>query len=238
MLIEPNQTTPATPHDESRPTLGSSTHHSYLTGDIYLLLHTRNAQALFKGQWRRNSMGLLQFANLMQKMWQAVKEGDPYAEWHLMTIYEHIEALKTDMQQLERHCQEKIAQLRGFDVQLFHQVNPLRVLLQFSTPFAYMAAHLLADFDYLSRQAYTLKRLGLVLELDKLPVKIKFKLRRLFESPLRWRYTGITRQDILDNNQKAQAVKKMMGTLPVAILNQDIQFALLPKPKPVENKTG
>lgn len=206
----------------------------YLDGNIHLLLHTKNAQILWNGSWRRSSLGLLQFAHHIKQLWQAVKESDPYAEWYLMRVYEEMETLKENMQQLEKLCQEKIVQLRGFQVELFQNPNPIRVPLRFSTPFGFMGAHILANFDYLSRQGYTLHRMGLALERSDMPEKFIHKFHNLFTFSLTWKYTGITRQDILEKNLKAQAVEALMGQLPLPILNKEVKFSFLPKAHKVE----
>jgi integrating conjugative element protein (TIGR03761 family) len=207
------------------------TENSYPTSEISLVLHNPIAESLIKGSWSYKRMGLLQFAKVMQSLWQAAKEDDPYAEWYLMQTYEQITLLKEEVKKVEILCQEKFAQLRGLEVKVMDNLKPIKFPLKFSTPFGYMAAYLIADLDYIFRQANILKRLGILLEENQKPAYFVQKMHVLFAHARLWQYTGVSRKDISENNQIAQKAKDLMGKIPGAILNNEVKFLFLPRGK-------
>ena len=129
-------------------------------------------------------------------------------------------------QDLEQYCRERLSQLRGFNIKVFENPEPMRLALKFAIPFSYMGASLLPELDYVSRQAYTLRHVGQLLEPEQLPLCILSSIRNLFSLPLGWKMQ-VTRQDIRENNDLAPQAKEKMGTLPNAILNKEIKFVYL-----------
>jgi len=220
-LLHTNETLPTTPPLAGKP---------YPSSEISLVLHNPIAQSLIQGSWGYKRMGLLQFAKLMQSLWQAAKEDDPYAEWYLMRTYEQITLLKEEIKKAELMCQQKFAELRGLEVQVVDNIKPVKFPLKFSTPFGYMAAYLIADLDYLFRQTNILKRLGILLEEDQKPASFVQRIHKLFSHSRLWQYTGVSRKDIKENNQRAQKAEELMGRVPAGILNKRVQFAFLPIP--------
>lgn len=202
---------------------------AYLVGEVKITLHTKQAQLLLDGKWKYRKLGLFQFATRLEALWAAYKEGDPYAAWYFAKIGRAIETIQEEVKAQEDYCQSKFLQQRGRDIEIFRSPNPISVPLRSPIPYFHVAASLLADLDYVSRQAFTLRHVGIVLETDKLPVKVFFNLRNLFSLPLDWKYTGVTREDLRQNNQKAQLAIKHMGEVPPTILNDEVRFLFLPK---------
>lgn len=202
---------------------------AYLVGDVKITLHTRQAQLLLNGTWKYKRLGLWQFSKRLEALWTAHKEGDPYAAWYFGKINRMLENIQKEVKVQEEYCQSKLSQQRGIEIEIFRSPNPVSVLLRSPIPYFHLAASLLADLDYVSRQAFTLRHIGIVLDSDKLPIHIFFSLRELFSLPLEWKYTGVTRQDIEQNNQKAQLAIKYMGEVPSVILSEEMSFMFLPK---------
>ena len=199
------------------------------SSDISLVLHTQTAANFFKQSWFYENAGLRRFSRTTQLLWIAAKKGDPYAEWHLMQIYDAIGAWQESFEAFEKHYETYLHQKRGFEVILFDNPEPFRFGLQFSNPFAYLGAQLFADVDYALRQSYTLRKIGILLPDDCLPYPLMSQLRNLFEQGSDWQYTVITREDIQQHNQKAKEAEEKMGKLPQVVLNREIKFGLLPK---------
>lgn len=198
-----------------------------LTANFHLTLHTRIAEALLNGDWDYGRMGLIQFARLTALLWKAYKEDDPYAEWTLLKTYEAIEMAKEKLKHDEILLQQQMANLRGFDIELFKNETPVKQPLLFSTPFAFMAAMLIERVDYINRQLLTLKHMGLLPEESIVQSQLMSRIQRVFTTARQWRYTGINRKDIYEDNLKAQRAKELFGEIPLAILNKEIQFAFL-----------
>jgi len=202
---------------------------NFLTADFQLVLHTQIAQRLYDGDWKYGRMGLLQFASAITILWKSSKQDDPYAEWYLLKIYDALQEAKNKLKHLELKLTEQLSQLRGFEIGLMSHPAPLKQPLRFASPFAFMAATLIEQVDYINRQLFTLQRLGLMPDEKLLPKDLVREIQMIFQLPRQWKYTGVTRSDIVQNNQKAQKAKKLLGELPSAILNKEIQFAFLPK---------
>lgn len=214
---------------EKTPTLVNTTIQRstvYLDGDIDLTLHTKLAQSLLEGNWSHGNLGLWQFALKVRELWKGHRADDPYADWYFMKLDEKIHTIREDIQALEHYCQQRLAQLRGFKIKVFENPQPIQLALKFAIPFSYMGASLLADLDYVTRQAYTLRHVGQLLEPKQLPMRIKMRLRQLFSVPLGWKIQ-VTRQDIRENNALAQEAKQKMGEIPTAILNRELKFVYL-----------
>ncbi len=196
-----------------------------------LILHTKIAELLLDGDWRFGRMGLTQFASLMTTLWKAAKEDDPYAELFLLKTHEAIQITKEKLKTYETQLQQQMTELRGIELNLFSITTPNKYPLYFATPFSYMAAMLIEQVDYVNRQLLTLARIGLVPK-DQLSVRdLMREIKTLFQLPMQWKYTGVSRKDMLENNQKAKQAIALLGEIPAAVLNQEIEFAFLPKAK-------
>ncbi len=198
----------------------------YMDGEINLILHTRMTQSLLAGNWEYGQLGLWQFALKIRDLWISHQADDPYADWFFMKIDEKIHRIREQAHELENYYQQRLAQLRGFSIKVFENRRPMQLDLKFVIPFSYMGAALLPELDYLSRQAYTLRHMGQLLEPEKSPSKIAANIRQLFSIPMGWRKL-VTRQDILDNTPAAQEAISKMGKIPSAILNKEIKFLFL-----------
>lgn len=209
---------------------------TYLTARFTLTLHTQLAHTLLKGNWEYGKLGLMQFANHITDMWTAHKEDDPYAEWYLLKIFEAIQQAKEKLKNHEDHLTQQFNNVRGLEIELYGNPKPLKQPLYFMTPFGFMMAMLIEQVDYVSRQLFTLNRLGLTPEQPLLSVDLMRMVQAIFKLARDWKHTGITRKDVTENNQKAQQVQKRLGEIPPTILNQEIQFQFLPKSKRTEKE--
>ncbi|HVV67733.1 MAG TPA: TIGR03761 family integrating conjugative element protein [Gammaproteobacteria bacterium] len=198
----------------------------YMDGDIHLTLHTRLAQSLLNGNWKAYQQGLWQFATKVRDLWKGHQADDPYADWCFMKIDEKINHIQEAMQKIEQHLTYRLSQLRGFNIPLFENPKPMPLTLRFVTPFSYMAAAVLSELDYISRQAYTLRHIGQIVEFNQLPISVVPSIRQLFSIPLAWK-VHVSRQDIRDNNALAKEAKDKMGEIPAVILNKELKFLFL-----------
>ncbi|MEO8963797.1 MAG: PFL_4669 family integrating conjugative element protein [Gammaproteobacteria bacterium] len=197
-----------------------------------IVLHTRIAQSLFNGSWQEGRIGLLQFAKSMAVLWKEVRNDDPYAEWYLMKTYQALFDTRAWLNTLEKQVTPHFTNAHGIEINTCLSTCPMRYPLRFATPFGFMGAALIADADHMVRQMLTLERIGVSLNSDDISIKkIVQSVQDIFYIARQWQYTGITRQDILENNQKSQEVVKLLGVVPPAILNKEIEFAFLPKTK-------
>lgn len=212
-----------------KPALSEHREKPYLTAESKLILHTYMAKSLFEGTWGYEHFGLVQFAKATRSLWEASRDGDPYAEWYLLKIYDAIEKAKLSLKQQEKNIENQLQELRGFKIDLLKNPVPFELPLRFATPFAFMGAVLLEYFDYLNRQLYTLKRIGILPKDELIPAQLMGELKSIFILASEWKYTRVTRKDIREDNQLAKKAKELLGEVPASILNKEIKFAFLPK---------
>ncbi len=223
------ETTPTSKKPKEPRKKQSFERYEQLDSDVELLLHVHAVRLLCLGLKAPNQVGLLHFAKLTHVLWLAAKNDDPYAEWRLMELYEHMARVQQELKKLEERCQQRLSQLRGLQVNVYSNPRPFRLKLRFGSPFGFMASYVIADLDYVERQFYTLNRLGIVLEGQKTLTDCLEKMQEILCKPLQWPNTGVTRQDIHAKNGKAQQVMAEFGEVPKAILNKTLKFAFLPK---------
>jgi integrating conjugative element protein (TIGR03761 family) len=203
-----------------------------LSTDAKIVLHTRIVQSLFNGSWKRGRMGLLQFAKTISALWQAAKEDDPYAEWYLLKTYQALFDARNHLKSMEDVISNCLNTLRGVEVRPFECITPITYPLNFSTPFGYMGAYLIADADFVLRQLLTLERVGIPLPEHEISFKsIVRYVQEAFAVPRDWARTGIKRKDIREQNDKFKMVTEKFGILPESVMEKRISFAFLPKTK-------
>ncbi len=212
-------------HADSKenPIVSDSTAYGQIT------LQTRLAQSLFNCSWKHGKLGLVQFASIMTKISKAGREDDPYADWYLLKAYQALFDVREKIKSIELTLAQHLDNLRGVKVTLSSTGQSLHFPLQFSTPYGFMGAYLLADADYVFRQIATLKHIGIFYPEDITIRKIVHYLQDAFALSRYWRHTGITRKDVIANTEPYQKAKALMGEVPEAVLKNEIEFSLLLK---------
>jgi len=195
--------------------------------DDLLILHTDVAQVLFNGQWKAGRLGLVQFAGIVLKIWEAHYADDPYADKCLLKISDEIKSIKEKFENYERLLMRQIDNLRGFEINIYYHPNAQKYKLRFATPYPYMASVLVEKVDYLNRLIYTLKRIGIVPDGNLKVVDLMKDVQGVYKISLEWKYTGITRKDIIEKNQLALQVEKQLGVIPPAILDKEVESIFL-----------
>lgn len=199
-----------------------------LIGEVWLCLHTPQAISLYSGNWHYQQMGLLQFASLMGQLCRAAKKDDPYADYYLLQTQQKARELQHEIRACETYHSQQLTQQRGFQVEVFANPQPQKFPIHFANPLVYLGACLLVDLDYVVRQAYTLKQLGVSVTAELRPERLVHVLHQFFSQARKWQYRNITRQDIVANNPKAQKAKELMGELPLPVLNKEQRFIFWP----------
>ena len=210
-----------------------------MTGEVIMYLHTNQAHHLFYGRRRDKEKklepitGLIRFAGELNKIWVAAKNDDPYADYFLYQIEQILIKAEHHIQEQTQDLETKLSQLekRGFVIQVQESESPVELSLNFAPEFTHKGALALLSFDYLVRLALTLKHTTVLNRKDwKLVVNNSGKnIRQAFETSLRFKHTGVTRDDVAANNAKAADAKsKMKLELPEAILQGIVRAEISP----------
>lgn len=193
----------------------------HLSGDVILRIHTKKAQSLFRSSWNTRNMGLFQFAAVMTHIYQASDQDDPYADWIILKITKTLEVLNQEIENSITEFEQALKKYRGFEVEIFGSRFPFKVLADFATPLSYMTSYTIANLDYLLRQAFTFRRVGILPESQETAQKLFWSVKAMMSQCRKWQYTGVTRQDIREHNAKALSAKEKMGKLPKKMLDQE-----------------
>ncbi len=193
-----------------------------LRAQARMQIHTEKARRLTDPVTLPNGIrppGLFRFSSLCQQLCEKSSEGDPYADWYLYRIEQEILQLKNRIKQITGRL-KKFIEDSGFDVSEASSLKPVTIELNMGNPYGYMAAWLLADFDRMVRLAMTCELLGI---LDRAQCRGAIQpaekhFRRVLHLPISYKYTGITRNDIQQNNQVARRACELMGKCPEKIV--------------------
>ena len=195
-----------------------------LQGEAWLEIHTHQAQRLIRGRSRNGDKpaitGLLGFATQLNMIWQAASEDDPYAHWWLIKIEEAIAQAQVFLADQVSQIGTLCTGTARFQLGISQSQRPQTVLLQFATPYAYRAAHLLGEFDCLVCQCLTLKHVGATdpNELTAIIEAAAHQVRRVFCQPQGYRVFAIDRAEVRQHTQRAEQALAHFGELPADIL--------------------
>jgi integrating conjugative element protein (TIGR03761 family) len=214
----------ALPKDPGRGTVPTKEQPGTLRGSASLPIETRQAQRLVYG--RRESaeqpaiVGLVRFALLMKRLWLSAMLDDPYADWFLIRVLEALDSGRQAIGDRRRELDALLANAAGVQIEVARSLKPVSVPLQFATPYGYMGAYLIADFDALARRVLTARHVGLLAreEAERLLQRGGRPIRHAFCLPLRWTHCAIDRDDVRQHTQRAQAARLAMGELPQDVL--------------------
>lgn len=192
-----------------------------LRNQASLVVQTRQAQFLLEGRaGARGILGLMRFSHRVGDVWRAAQQDDPYADWMLLRIEEAVDKGRAFIAEKNRALGHSLNSLGGLRIELASSQQPATVELGFGTPFGYMGAYLLGDFDELARSALTAQHCAL-LNRDRAAEIIRaggHAVRRVYQLPALWKRTGLTREAVRQGTESAANAARLMGELPAGVL--------------------
>jgi len=182
-----------------------------LTSKDDITLHTVSAQQLYTGT-KRGPVGLEKFCALMLNIWRAAAQDDVYADEYLLHFYNQYVKADRLLKKLEAKYRKKLILANGVSINLKGSENPITISCDLKTPFGHMAAYLIGAYDRLCRVIVTAKHAALIPQddPDELFRTMRKKIRQVLSIPLQWQYTGVTRDDLVANNQKVQRAQAII----------------------------
>lgn len=196
-----------------------------------VVIHTRSALDLFYGRrGDRESgvhqiIGLTLFASNANNLSLLCKRDDPYAEAALIKIENLFNDFQKDLSNKITHLNSILANMGGVTIDFHESEDPITIPLEFSTPYGYIAARCLSQYDKLVTLAYSAKQTGLVVQTDwfRYVVRTRTQLRHVFHLSNLYRFGGATRDDIAANNAIARTVIEKYGVLSPQILEKELR---------------
>ncbi len=205
-----------------------------LAGEVCLAVHTHQALRLIWGRRAAGEKppisGLIAFASSLNTIWQSAEGADPFALWWLIKIETEMEQCRANLLAQQQEAAFLYPEAEVLEVETAASEEPYRIRLAFNNPNAYRAASLLGEYDALVRTCYTLTYVGAgePAELQAILARGGHLLRRLFATPQGFKVCAIDRDDLLQNNQRAQRAIKLMGPVPHDILTGEKLPAFAP----------
>lgn len=235
----PTAASPAAPSTaEALPSPGA------LRSETYLILQTRQAQRLVQGRRAEDGtpgiVGLTRFATLLRPIWNGARADDPYADWWLVRVHDAIEESERELTALKQHIGGLLRQMPGISVSVAQSVEPVRVPLAFSNPYAFRGSYLLSQYDELVRAILTARHVAL-LDRDRserLLADAGRHVRRAFTAALGYRFLGINRDDLRLLTARAKQAEDEMGALPKEVLESKLRAPHAPEPARPASERG
>jgi|GEM_PF-568987 len=215
-----------------------------LRSETRMTIQTRQAQKIVVGRRRGKDVqpiiGLLDFGRRMKLLWLSAQADDPYADWYLLRIEESINEAKTVIVEKKQWLDEVLNAMDGFDVGIAHSLEPIQVSIVFQNPYGYMGAYLVSDYDALCCSVFTASHIGLIDRkmANSIMNAAGKSIRRTFDMVAKWKFTGVTREDIQVKNPSGIRAIETYGECPEPVLDKTKRANISPeireKPKPVK----
>ena len=203
-----------------------------LRNQASLEIQTRQAQFLLDGRTgARGIIGLLQFSRFAGDLWHAAQQDDPYADWTLLRIEEAIEKARAFIHEKNLAMGKSLNALGSMKIELARTQAPAVIELSFGTPYGFMGAYLLSDYDELARGVLTAQHCALVGR-DQAGELIRAggnAVRRAYQLPTVWRRTDITRDEARKATDAAANAAQLMGALPPEVLEMKKRAKFAPR---------
>ena len=206
-----------------------------LRHDVTMEIQTMLAQRLIRGRERSEEVnpivGVIGFGQRTGALWRAAESDDPYADWVLLRIEESLQSIKKSIDSHSKRIGEVLEAMDGFEIDIAQSSEPARIPLQFNNPYGYMVAYLVSDFDKLSCKVLTARHLGLIerQRSDEILREAGRGIRRLLNCAFEWRFTGVNREDIRQQNQNAARAQQQMGNVPADVLSGQKRARMAPQ---------
>lgn len=203
-----------------------------LRNQASLEIQTRQAQFLLNGRTgKRGIIGLLQFSRIVGDIWLAAQQDDPYADWTLLRIEEAIDKARALIRKQSLATEKSLNTLGSMKIELARTQAPAIVELSFGTPYGFMGAYLLSDYDELARSVLTAQHCALV-DRDRAGGLIRTggnAVRGVYQLPTAWRRTDMTREEMHKGSDAAVNAAQLMGDLPVDVLEMKRRAKFAPR---------
>lgn len=209
-----------------------------LRGDVGVTIHTRQAQQLLTGreagEGRSPVMGLMRFSTILSQITVAARQDDPWADWHLVQLEDGLVAGENNLKQQLENLGRVLKSHKMMDVQVSESVKPMKVSIGFASSYSYWVARLILQYDEVVRAVLTARHVAMISQeaANQLLNDAGANVRRVFESTARYRFTGLTREDVLQNSVRIAEAEKRLGRkleqVPVDILDKSRRASYAP----------
>lgn len=199
-----------------------------LRGESTLIIKTHLAQQMVFGRaaskdpdGKRGIIGLIGFAGMLKQIYTGARLDDPYADKWLLDVETAIDRAAQELAGLRADVDRRLAQRPDIQHKVAQSAKPLEVPLFFSGQLPFRAAYLINDFDNLVCVILTAKHVAVLttVEGNSLIRQGNKAVRRALTSASGYKFTGVSRADIVHGTAKAKVPVERWGELPLAVLD-------------------
>lgn len=218
-LVNPAATEPSRgtrPSARSRP--------GALRGNAMLTVQTVFAHDLVMGgsrdTGRPHVTSLLEFASRLRAIWHGAEADDPLADWWLLKIDAAFSRAEQTLNDLKAALLQQLNATEGLVVSPAVSRQPVGVDLDFSTPYGFLGARLITQYDSVICLILTARHVGVVTRQvsDALIARAGRPTRAVFAAVLGYRETGITRAQIATATDLG-AMRDQLSAVPPSVLD-------------------
>jgi integrating conjugative element protein (TIGR03761 family) len=199
--------------------------------DIEIELATRPALRLWQGREktpkRHGILGLPGFCKLVRNIEQAIKDDDPYADYHYHKIEQAIDDLAFDLDAELRDIQAFVGENTPQAMRLpdIGSKNPVVVPVRFASRLGFQLVYQLLKVDQIVLKVLLANHIGILANKEKFETlaRVEKRLRSVIHLVFSYTHTGVTRDDMAANNMKAQQARSAMGDLEEGYLNATLR---------------
>ena len=199
--------------------------------DIEIELATRPAVRLFQGREktskRHGILGMPGFSKIVRGIEQAVREDDPYADYHYKQIEQAIEDLAFDLdselKDIKAYIDENTPS--AMHIPEIGSKQPMVVPIRFASRLGFQLVYQLLKVDQIVLKVLLANHIGLLPNREKFDTltRVEKRVRSVIHLVFAYRHTGVTRDDVAANNKKAQKAIDMMGDLEPGYLDGSLR---------------
>lgn len=162
----------------------------------------------------------MQFSTYLSQIAVAARQDDPWADWMLVQVEERLEQAEGKLKEQQANLDRVLGANPMMDIQVSESVKPLKVSIGFASSHAYWVARVILQFDSVVRAVLTARHHALLdQQMGSLLMDDAARLiRRIFETTVRYRVTGLTRADLKAGNARVAEAEQKMGCVPADIL--------------------
>ncbi len=205
-----------------------------LRSSFELTIHSKEAQKLIEGRVLKKDSekdkkytinGLELYSRRLNTIWHRIRNDDPYAEMILIEIERRLERAHRKISAATEQAESMLKKSPpGISISISNSTKPVKISLndaKYYTVHAKLAAVLVADFDFLIRKLKSCIDIGQLTKTQykKRVERLSTLIRGVLIAPSVYKNMNISRQDILQSNEKGTVAIEKFGLVPMDILN-------------------
>lgn len=231
--IEPKSVTDPSSNPETFEDPGS------IKSDVSLMLHSKEALKIFMGRKENKAEGIHHipgvsvYAKLLRTIWGSCLAGNPFAKYWIKKIEEKLDESKEDLQAYFDQLEQQQPVSKRLNISKSISVKPVKVNLNFATPYTYKVVYCLVLFDEIVTKLITLRHIALIspVEFDRGVKESRGAINRVLNAIGGFKPIALTLNDVREGNETYLEAVELMGELPEIIVKNQYTPEFFPTRK-------